>query len=35
MNRQWLDGPGYENLIEAEVELYKSIIQANRLGDRY
>lgn len=35
MNRQWLDGPGYESLIEAEVELYKSIIQANRLGDRY
>lgn len=35
MNRQWLDGAGYEQLIATEVELYKGIIQANNLGDRY
>lgn len=35
MNRAWNDGKGYENLIKEEVALYKGIIQANGLGDRY
>lgn len=35
MNRQWLTGSEYEELIKTEIELYKGIIQANKLGERY
>ena len=35
MNRQWLTGAEYEQLIKTEIELYKEIIQTNKLGDRY
>ncbi len=35
MNRQWVDGKGYEQLIQNELELYRGIIQANNLGDRF
>lgn len=35
MNRQWLTGAEYELLIKTEIELYKGIIQTNKLGDRY
>jgi tripartite-type tricarboxylate transporter receptor subunit TctC len=35
MNRQWLTGAEYEELIKTEIDLYKGIIQTNKLGDRY
>jgi tripartite-type tricarboxylate transporter receptor subunit TctC len=35
MNPVYANGAGYDKMIAAEDKLYKGIIQANKLGDRY